>query len=289
MKKGMIIHLPFIATPSVIARSCLIGQYLPTVGSKMILVCGHFVIMYVCSICSSAFIFLCISNVLYWCSYQNIYCHTECVYADTHTSYFLGLCFEYYCDGIASLLWLDLVKVCIICVHCIGKCTALYIVATMTGLQYLCWQLPQMVCDLLFCLFPWQNSSGAISPHHEVFQGSLTLVLLYCHSTADKHLVINSVGKNAVLSRTSHSKFILSLTCERLAPRPVPEASVSRYRGSMQHRISCMKPAWLCFWPCHVTPDTCLFVIILSSPIWTSIGVHIPKQSLVRTYLGNGL
>ena len=39
--EGMIIHLPFIATLSIIASLCLIGQYPHTVGSRSSLFCGQ--------------------------------------------------------------------------------------------------------------------------------------------------------------------------------------------------------------------------------------------------------
>ena len=52
--KGMITHLPFIDTPSLIARSCFTCQYPPKLGSKSSLFCGYPLIMCACSICSSA-------------------------------------------------------------------------------------------------------------------------------------------------------------------------------------------------------------------------------------------
>ena len=57
-KKGMIIHLSFIATPSITATSCLFGQNPRRVGSKSSLFCIQPLIMYVCSVFSSASILI---------------------------------------------------------------------------------------------------------------------------------------------------------------------------------------------------------------------------------------
>ena len=47
--KGIIIHLPFIATPYITAISCLIDKYLPRLGSNSSCFCGHPLIMCACS------------------------------------------------------------------------------------------------------------------------------------------------------------------------------------------------------------------------------------------------
>ena len=88
-EKGMIIHLPFIATPSIIVSSCLMGQYPHTVSSKSSLLCDQPLIMYVCSICSSASIF-----VVFLMSSTDVHTRTSntvlsSVYDDVHTTYFL--------------------------------------------------------------------------------------------------------------------------------------------------------------------------------------------------------
>ena len=57
-EKGIITHLSFIVTPIITARSCLIGQYLPKVGSKSSLFCGYPLVICACSICSSASILI---------------------------------------------------------------------------------------------------------------------------------------------------------------------------------------------------------------------------------------
>ena len=57
----------------------------------------------------------------------------------------------------------------------------------------------------------------------------------------------------------------------------------------VHHKISCMCPPWLCFWPCYINSDICCSKIILSLPMWVSVGIHIPQQSLLRTYSGNWL
>ena len=97
-------------------------------------------------------------------------------------------------------------------------------------------------------------------------------MLLYCHCALYKVLLVNAVGHNAVLFGTlSHLQFMPSLTCKRPAPGPILEVFVSRHRGPMHFRISCMLPAWLCSWLCHVTLDTCHSMIILSSLIQASL------------------
>ena len=146
MKKDIIIHLPFIVIPLIIARVCLIGQCHHRVGSKPFLLCGQPLIIYVC-----------------WCSYQ----------------LFLGLCLQCECDRIAIPLCIDLVKTCLICWHCIGVCMELYAVATVITLGYHWWPLPWMVCGLQSHWLPWQSNSDKTSPDHVLSQGYLTL---YCYT-----------------------------------------------------------------------------------------------------------
>ena len=51
------------------------------------------------------------------------------MYVDVHTNHLL-VCFQCDCDGLGSLLCIDLVQACIICAHCNGECTTLVAVAT---------------------------------------------------------------------------------------------------------------------------------------------------------------
>ena len=53
--KGIIIHLPFIPIPSIIARSCLIVQYPSKLRSISSFINGQHHIMSVSSICSSVY------------------------------------------------------------------------------------------------------------------------------------------------------------------------------------------------------------------------------------------
>ena len=67
-RKGIVMHLPFIATPSIIACSCLISQYLSTPGSTASLVTHHPLIVYLCSIC-----ILCSSSVVFCMSSMDVH------------------------------------------------------------------------------------------------------------------------------------------------------------------------------------------------------------------------
>ena len=57
-------------------------------------------------------------------------------------------------------------------------------------------------------------------------------MLLYLHSTLVRLLHANVVGLRIVLTGAiSFGHVVPSLVCNRAAPSPIPDASVSRYRG----------------------------------------------------------
>ena len=91
----MIIQLPFIATPSIIARLCLIVQHLHRVGSKSSLFCGQPLITYACGICSSASIF-----IAFLMSSIDVHTGTSiallnvCILMDVHINYLLVFVFS---------------------------------------------------------------------------------------------------------------------------------------------------------------------------------------------------
>ena len=143
--KGIIIHLVFIATPSNVARSCLIGQYLPKTGSNSSLFCSHSLLMSVYSICSS--VFSLVADLM-----SSINMETG-----ISTAVFIVCIFMLIPAISLSLfsvwLWQDIQstinrsrpglyigpdQACVISRHCTGEYTAWCIVPTVTGLQHHC-------------------------------------------------------------------------------------------------------------------------------------------------------
>ena len=108
-EKGVLIHLPFIATLLNITSLCLMGQYPHRVVSKLSLFCGQPLIMYVCTICCSASILITflISS------------------SDVHTGTSIAMLSVCMLMLIPAILGLS----CVIYACCIGVCTALCTVA----------------------------------------------------------------------------------------------------------------------------------------------------------------
>ena len=129
----MIICLSFIAIPLITVSLCLIGQYPPGVGSKSSLFCGHPLIMYVGSICSSSSILIAfLISPIDVQTRTSIDMLSVCMLMLTPAS--PGLYSQCDSDGIAIPLVTDLIQACIICTCCIDEYAALCIVATVTGL-----------------------------------------------------------------------------------------------------------------------------------------------------------
>ena len=149
-----------------------------------------------------------------WCSYQLS----------------IHLCLQCDCDRMTSLLYKDLVQSSIhssyCCMHSIVHCslcdrvvTSLLIIA-INGL----WSVITLTS---FAKQQWWSfSRPCIMP-----KASHSMLLHHCF-ILDKLLLVNTMGHNVVLFGTSSSpEFMPSLTCKRLAPRLIPDATISRYRG----------------------------------------------------------
>ena len=128
----IIIHLPLIATPSVLVRYCLNGQYLPKLGYKSSLSCGHSLIMFVWSICKSASLLMQFWCLLLMCRLALVLlcwvCVCWCLF-----QLFPGLYSWCNSDGIANPLCIGLVQTCITCTPCTSEYAALCIAATVIG------------------------------------------------------------------------------------------------------------------------------------------------------------
>ena len=135
---GKFVHLPFIATPSILARLYLIIQYLYTPGSTFSLVCDNPLIMYCLIICSSASSFIsaymsCIDMHIGMCTVMLVVCMI-C----SHLK-FLGSFSLYVYDGTTNLLYIYQGQVCIICAHCIDICAAWCIATAVIMSPHLYW------------------------------------------------------------------------------------------------------------------------------------------------------
>ena len=178
---------------------------------------------------------------------------------------FPGLCFQCYCYGTTSLLCINLVPACIICTCSIGECAALCAVTTVTELWHLCWLLPPMDSDMLLHLLPWWSSSDGTSLDNAVCQGPLTLC---CYTTALHWINLCSWIQWGTMLCCPECHLTHS-SCHLIPRIGQPLGWYQRHLSPdigdlMFHRISCMNHAWLCSWLCHITPNTCCCMTILS-------------------------
>ena len=87
---------------------------------------------------------------------------------------------------------------------------------------------------------------GNISSSCSILRASHS-ILLYHHSALKKVLLVKAIGHSVALSSTLPCpQFMPSLTCNSLASRPIPSASVSRYSGLNVSKISYMHHFCLC-------------------------------------------
>ena len=260
-EKGMIIHLVFITTLSIIASFSLWASII----KEKVLSC-------LCSVAnlllciSVAYLFLHLYLLHFWCPLQICIlrhlllcwvCACWCSY-----QLFPGLCLQCDCDGIASLLCIDLVQDCMLCTHCTVVCTILCaVVAVIRVVLSLVTISAQwfVICDHIY--FPGEAVvvellrpySMPMVPHP---------MLPYCWSILDSLWLMNVIGCNVVLFGTSsHLAFMPSLTCKRPDPRPILDASVARCEfGQMaskslasfnivQHTSLCLCTPTLCAHP----------------------------------------
>ena len=219
-----------MAIPSIIVSSCLISQYLSTHGSTSSLVCGHPLIMYWLNICSfmSPFIAVLMSStdmhnwmssvlVLYMYIFISVIflsLWSAWIWWDSHpTIYNSGPGWYKTC----MLYW---------CMHSMMHCNC------WDNVLHFYWTSSPKVYSLLLYIPPWQSSSDEI-----VLAPTICLVhpIQCCCTTVPcwigSYLKMHSAGGFALSGTLSCPQVIPFLTCNKPAPRSMPDASISRYRG----------------------------------------------------------
>ena len=110
----------------------------------------------------------------------------------------------------------------------LGECTGF----TETGLLCLSWILLLGVYDQLLYLPLWQSNNGEFFWETCNIPNASFSMLLYLHSALVRLLLANAIGLGwCCLEQYLLGMFVPSLVCNRVVPSPIPDASVSRYRG----------------------------------------------------------
>ena len=131
-RQGIIMHIPFITMPSIMASSCFLGQYVSTLGSTTFLVDGYLLIIYLNKICNSG-------SFPFDAHMPSMHTGTKWWHVYSHSCLvFCGLGFLHDCGMIANLLHTAEVLVCIGCVCYIDVYTAWCTIAIMITLPHLC-------------------------------------------------------------------------------------------------------------------------------------------------------
>ena len=234
-KKVIINHLPFLAMSWIRASSCLVGQYFSAPHSSASLVCVHPLIIYLWAFAIPCPLLLPPSWPLQMCVWAHPLLCWWYAYLYSY-QLFCGLNSVYNCGITANLLYTVQNPVCTTCAHstCVHtpQCTANVEILS----QHPCWSWPWTAWTVYMNSISFSGSST-----HAVYP----VLLPQCCCTAALEEELD--GGPHYLGLPSCMQFVPSCICNKLSPRPTPDASISRC-----NRTSYIHLSWLPFWLSHI-------------------------------------
>ena len=162
----------------------------------------------------------------------------------------------------------------ICCKHCHNVATSLLIMATS---DLWSWTLVLLLKSI---------SNGTFSDPCSISSASLSM-LLYHYCALNRILPAKAVGQRVTLSGISLCPHLMpSYTCNKLASRPTPDASISRYRGFKLPKMLCIQFLWLAIWLFYTSTGILYSMTIQSLPTSVFLVVHalpaVTNENLLR-------